>query len=242
MSEIFLARCRPKANRILKAHGVRVPDSTREMIAKTIMLANLAPKATDDSGAKGREADALSLHDTGILAGRLHLYMNEKRQRTYTNEEVAEQLARNLNDNEYRKARLIFARPSFNPENLLAQLARGMPEIEELEKLLDAIEDAERTKSKGGLEHSRAYTVVRGGFIAWSIAGRKETYTLDQHKDRLAGKLPAFLRDLGALCGVSDDLTDSYLRSLIRRLKKDSALVAQCAKIAARESAKNVEV
>jgi hypothetical protein len=242
MSEFFMARCRPKAKRLLDAHGLRVPDSTREMIAKTIMLANHASEATDDSRAKGRTADALSLHDTRILAKRLHTYMSKKRQRTYTNEEVIEQLARNLNDNAYRQARLIFARPSFDPANLLEQLARGTPEIEELQRLLDAINDLKTTKSKGGLEHSRAHTVVRGGFIAWTIAGRTETYTLDNHKRMLTGPLPAFLLDLGDLCGVWEDLTDSYLRSLIRRLKKDSDLLAHCAKIAASERAKIAEV
>lgn len=214
MSEYFLRKYRPVADALLAAHGLTVPDATRDMLANTICHERELPASSNRKRSPRADLDKVKAH-----AMKLMEYAARPPSRTSSVALRRSKLAQALrSDSPLLVIHLICARPAFDPARLLDGLDGGdAVDTAELRKLLRTLAALERQSGpRAGRPWAAHTTIIRSGCIAWERAGWVVTCSWNRksgaNNGKLTGPLPAFLRDLIACCDGTHEFTKAKPR------------------------------
>ena len=205
MSEYLLAKYRPVADALLVDHGLVVPPTTRDMLAKCVMHARELP----ESATPRVQTPLPALRKARRHAVALLRYSTRPPSRLRSIAHRCAELACALNSDALVKLALHHADTRFRLDPLLAVLHETTIDTPRLRALMHAIDVCEQQQRTVGRPRSRATYIVRAGCLAWGMAGATSSFTWNSVSDALSGPLPAFLRALISCCNGSHTLTKS---------------------------------
>jgi hypothetical protein len=204
------------ARELLARHGLTVPDSTTEMIAKTIAKRyKLGSRQKKELSPRERLRKAhthavklLEYTERGTKDSRLCASISTR----------SASLFGALNDLGV-VIRLATA-TSLDVVGILGRLESGGLSKDELTRLIPALRSALPASGRPGRPREDTAHVLRGACIAWLRAGRAQKYTWDEVSGRLKGPLAAFARDLLDCCQLEAP-SDNALYCTIRVALRD---------------------
>jgi hypothetical protein len=215
VSESFLQEYRPIADALLHAHGLSVPDMTRDMLADVIANSRELPEPKTN----GSHSELPALRTARTHAAKLIEYAKQPPARAASVLLRCRKLAQALCDSDVAVMALSLAGIETAP--LLASLDAGDVTTAKLRRLVKSIDkiDAKHkdAKHKNGIgrpwaAHTR---IIRAGCIAWERGGNVIGYQWDDDAKKLCGSLPKFLRALVACCDGTHELVTAKSRVLV---------------------------
>lgn len=202
MSEYLLAKYGQDVAALLTAHGLTVPDQTRELLADKI--GSCREQLADD-----HEATATtSARQAAGYVRKLLDYKVKPPSRAESVPNLCKKLASTLLNGPLAiDLGLSESYPASDFVALLEALEGGSPDTQSLQLLDDALSAViaqSSGKQCGGRPWGSKRAIVRAGLVAWLRAGRTiRDYTWDAANEELTGALPEFLFALLAACGLA---------------------------------------
>lgn len=218
MSEYFLAKYQPIADALLSLHGMSVDDDARDMLADTITKNRELPRNdSNETHSPIPAARKARKHARKLL----EYARRPPRSKTSVPTRCASLRTALLSagilavDMGVRRAGA-----QFDYGALLDSLETQRideAQLAELVMVLDAVIADPKGWQKVGRPWGLAKPVVRGGCMAWRIAGhRRLSYRWDDGGGKVIGPLPQFLRSLIACCNGTHEL----IRNIPRERQK----------------------
>lgn len=206
MSEYLLGKYLPVADALLAAHGLAVPDTSRHMLATCIMHnRELSPPKPRPPGSRSALP---ALRIARAHARKLIDYATHPPTREASITLRCVKLADAIRSNEpLVRLELVLADPPIDSNALLDELAAGRFDVDVLRRVVELADERECDHGGIGRPWATHTSVIRAGCIAWRRAGRTNDARWIMDKDRLAGALPDFVRDLIACCDGTHTLT-----------------------------------
>jgi hypothetical protein len=215
VSEYFLRKYRPVADALLAAHGLTVPDATRDMLADAMTHNRELPRRESES--RGGHSALPALRAARTHASKLIEYADHPPARKASVPLHCAKLASAIRSNESLVGiNLVLADPPIDPNALLDALDSGSFDVDVLRELVRVADAVEAESGGVGRPWAAHTTIIRSGCIAWERAGRVVTCSWNRksgaNNGKLTGPLPAFLRDLIACCDGTHEFTKAKPR------------------------------
>lgn len=207
MSEYLLRKYRPVADALLAAHGLTVPDATRDNLAGTVMRFREVPAQRRAPGDRS-SLDALKVARTH--ARKLIEYATKPPARANSVALRCDKLAAAIGGSDL--AALELGISGVNPSALLDDLAARKIDPAALDRLIACADAREAGGSRIGRPWALATYVIREGCIVWARAGRTGDAHWIMDDERLVGPQAAFMRDLITCCDGTHDLVQELVR------------------------------
>lgn len=188
---------KPAADNLLAKHALKVPGTTRDNLAFAIAL--YLERAQSDQRDPGSRSVLPALRTARTHARALIEYTTRPPSRVTSVRLRCEKLAAAIRSGRELLG-LGLAIVGIDPDNLLQGLDACQYEVSVLQRLIEHVDREELAGGARGRPWARDTTLIRAGCITWLRAGRRIGYTWDDEVERLSGELPAFLRDLTAIC------------------------------------------
>ncbi len=199
--------------KLLSKHGLRVPESTADMLTRTVTSCRRGWKPNARQAVTRQRLGGALTHAEALIR-----YTKKAPARAESTQTRSESLRDALNSLD-AVVWLGVAVPRIDVPSLLDRLDTGSLEYDELTRLAQAIT---RTLSVDdgptGRPMERSTAVVRAGCIAWFRAHRKDSYNT-WSSDFSTGPLPRFLRDLLNCCWLY--LSSQALYSATKDARRD---------------------
>lgn len=207
---------KPAADKLLAKHALHVPEATRDNLASAIALYLERPQS--DQREPGSRSVLPALRTARTHARALIEYSKRAPSREASVRLRCEKLAAAIRSGDVLLG-MGLALVGIDPDKLLQGLDARQYDACVLQRLIEYVDREELSGGARGRPWSRDTYLVRAGCITWLRAGKKIGYTWDDEVERLTGDLPAFLRDLTAICR-GRPVSDNAIRAGIGQWKK----------------------
>lgn len=239
MSECLELQYRPTADALMDAHGLVVPEMTRDMVARLIM----ENRELDADPARERDSVFALARKALRNVNSLIRYAGTPPSRPESITSLYIKLAANLDE---RVALEVGLKAHENgvvfewPEILNGIAAQNVPS-ESLEMLAEALQGIIKERVGvvgGGRPWGELKPIVRAAGIAWIRAGHSALgYAWDDCSGTLSGPFPAFLKDLIDCCAGKSNLLPHRPSRRVERDGKNVVLRSKGDRLAPSDSA-----
>ena len=210
---------RPAADKLLAKHSLEVPEATRDNLAFAIALYFERPQT--DQREPGSRSVLPALRTARTHARALIGYSTRPPSRGASVRLRCTKLAAAIRTREELLG-MGLAIVGIDPDTLLQGLDASQYDVCVLQRLIEHVDREELAGGARGRPWAQDTTIIRAGCITWLRAGKRIGYTWDDEVERLSGDLPAFLRDLTAICR-GRPMSDNAIRAGIAQWQRLAA-------------------